>query len=387
MEKRDYYEVLGVSKNATEQDIKNSFRKLSRKYHPDMQAGKSDAEKKDAENKFKELAEAYDVLSNKDKRYNYDHFGTDTGTGFSSMDMNEFMSKHASMFSSMFEDFGFEGFGSPFNFKRHSANKFNPNQPENGDNIMNTIVLSFKESVFGCEKDIEIQKSVPCPECNGTGIEKNTIPETCPECNGTGMIVKQSRSLFGTSIVQSPCPHCQGRGVKIKTCSKCNGRKRQYSKEILSVKIPAGIENGQNLRIFGKGQCGTCGGRNGNLYISVNIQKSDIFERNGLDLITTVYISPITAMLGGKIKVPTLTEFNMIEIKPGIQDGTIINIKNAGIKTPNSCGNLNVLIKIEIPTISDLNIKKQLTELNSLLTDKNFNKCSKQYINAEKFYK
>lgn len=388
MAKKDHYEVLGVSKNATEQEIKSSFRKLSRKYHPDMQSGKSDAEKKEAEDKFKEIAAAYEVLSDKDKRSHYDQFGDDSNSGFSSMDMNEFMSRHAGMFSSMFSDFGFGGFGSPFGFgqKTQRNSNFNPNRPENGDDVFVNVNLSFKESVFGCEKEMNFQKSVSCSECNGTGIEKNSTPETCSECHGSGMLTRQSRTPFGMSIVQSPCPHCQGRGMKIKTCSKCNGSKRQYSNEKLSIKIPAGIENGQRLRVAGKGQCGVCGGQNGNLYVLVKAQSSEIFERHGLDLFTTVYISPITAMLGGKIEVPTLTKFNKIEISPGTQDGTIVKVKNAGIKTSTSTGNLNIIIKIETPTNLDSKSQKLLNELKELMTDKNLQKSVNQRKIAEKFY-
>lgn len=174
--------------------------------------------------------------------------------------------------------------------------------------------------------------------------------------------------------------------MKIKTCSKCNGSKRQYSTEKLSIKIPAGIENGQRLRISGKGQCGVCGGQNGNLYVNVKIEKSEVFERHGLDLFTTVYISPITAMLGGKIEVPTLTKFNKIEIGSGTQDGTIVKVKNAGIKTSTATGNLNIIIKIETPTNLDSKTQKMLKELNELMTDKNFNKSVNQRKIAEKFY-
>lgn len=385
MAKKDHYEVLGVSKNATEQEIKSSFRKLSRKYHPDMQSGKSDNEKKEAENKFKEIAAAYEVLSDKDKRAHYDQFGDDSNSGFSNMNMHEFMSRHAGMFSSMFEDFGFGG--SPFGFNHTSQKQksFDPNQPENGESIFKKVVLTFKESIFGCEKEFDIPYTTPCSDCNGTGFDKNVKPETCSYCNGTGVHVQQVKMPFGVSITQSPCTHCNGLGVTAKICKTCNGLKRHSDVKKISVKIPAGIEHGQHLRIPGKGHCGVCGGQNGMLFIEVNVLQSDIFKRNYLDLITTVYISPVTAMLGGKIEVPTMTDMRYITITPGTQDGTIFKIKGAGIKNENTTGNLNIIIKIEIP--NNLNDKQieLLKSFEKTISNNNFKKINEQLTAAKNF--
>lgn len=381
MANKNYYEILGVDKNASEQEIKTAFRKLSRKYHPDMQSGKTDTEKKQAEDKFKELAEAYDVLSNPDKRQNYDNFGESGNFEFSGM--HDFMARHAGMFSSMFSDFGFNPFGRQFNKSRSQS--FNPNQPESGNDIFKQIMISFKESIFGCEKEITVPYSIPCSDCNGTGFDKNVKPEQCSYCSGTGVKVQQIKMPFGVSITQSECPHCNGTGINAKKCSSCNGTKRKTTDKKLVVKIPAGIESGQNIRIVDKGECGVCGGKNGTLYINVIVSKSELFERNNLDLITTIYISPITAMLGGKVEVPTITGYKHITVNAGVQNDTVFKIKGAGIKTKNNTGDLHIVIKIEtLMNLTDEQ-KQLLKTFDKTVVHTNINKINLQKEVAKKF--
>lgn len=375
MDKKDYYEVLGVNKNATDAEIKTAFRKLSRKYHPDMQAGKSESEKKNAEVKFKECAEAYEVLSNKDKRANYDQFGFNgpqmsQGNPFSGFDMGDFMSRRSSMFGDMFGDFGFNF---DFNSNKHtSSKKFNPKQPENGSDIQTNINITFKEAINGCSKEFNLDLQTECTSCHGTGLDSKIQPKTCSYCNGSGILTQQQRTPFGISIVQSTCSHCNGSGYSIIKCSKCNGKKRQSNIQHIVLKVPKGIDNGQKLRVIGKGQCGVCNGQNGNLYVIVNIEPQNIFIRTGLNIITKINIDPITATLGGKVKVANPYGFIDVAIPEKTQSGKKIIINGKGIKTNSEVGNL--IIEINIAPFENLTAeqKKLLSNLKTTLTSLNF---------------
>lgn len=249
--KRDYYEVLGVSKTASESELKSAFRKLSMKWHPDMQHGKSDAEKEEAKQKFQEIAEAYDVLSNKDKRAEYDQFGFDGpgNSGFSSseMDIREFLRRHAGMFTGMggfdpFEDFAFGG-----RERRGQQQKQpppDPTQPEDGSHVQIKMPISFKEAAFGCTKTFEIKLQKECPDCHGTGVKDGGHYDECPVCHGAGVQCIQQRTAFGISIQQSVCQHCGGSGYVVEHCKKCNGSRRVPDVKEIEVKIPAGIADG-----------------------------------------------------------------------------------------------------------------------------------------------
>ena len=334
--KRDYYDVLGLNKNASESEIKSAFRKLSRKWHPDMQAGKSDAEKKEAEEKFKEIAEAYEVLSDKDKRQSYDSFGfsgahMSSGSPFEGFNMADFMSKHSSMFGDMFSDFGFD-FGFGRRSQRQQKSEFNPNKPDNGIDFQVDMSISFKQSVFGCTKDFDLDLQKECPDCHGTGYDPSSEPKTCEHCHGTGMMTQQQRTPFGVSIIQSVCPYCHGEGHSAKVCSKCYGKKRLPNPQRISVKVPAGISDGQRLRVVGKGQCGCCNGTNGNLYVQVHVKESDLFIRSGNDITIEKFpISILTASLGGKVDIPTLNGYKKMAIPAGIRSGTKFRLQGQGI--------------------------------------------------------
>ena len=376
MDKKDYYEVLGVNKNATDAEIKTAFRKLSRKYHPDMQAGKSESEKKNAEVKFKECAEAYEVLSNKDKRANYDQFGFNgpqmsQGNPFSGFDMGDFMSRHSSMFGDMFGDFG----GMHFSFGGNEEPKNKEpdyNQPENGQNVQLAIDITFKEAIHGCEKSFDIKLTKQCNCCHGTGIESGFKPTTCNKCGGKGRVIQTTKHGCMISQTISDCPECNGSGYKIKTCKKCNGSKRLQDIKHITVKIPAGIDNGQRLRIVGKGHCGVKGGVDGNLYILVNIIPQNVFVRNGLNVTTKLNIDPITATLGGKVKVASPYEFFDIEIPSKTQSGKKIVINGKGIRTNSNIGNL--IVEVNIAPFENLTSeqKKLLSDLNTKFTSLNF---------------
>lgn len=389
--KQDYYDVLGISKNATDQEIKSAFRKLSRKYHPDLQSGKSDTEKKDAEEKFKACAEAYEVLSDTDKRSNYDQFGFDgpkMNGGFGGFDMSDFMSKHSEMFGDMFSGgFGFGGMfgGSPFGNPSRQNKEPNFKQPENGKHVHLSIEIPFKDAVNGCTRAFDVKLTKPCPECGGTGIEKDSKPIKCDKCNGTGQSVKISQNGFMIQQIISECPHCHGTGYKFNYCKTCNGEKRVTDLKHIEVKIPAGIDNGQKLRIVGKGHCGVNGGLDGHMFVEINIEHQDVFERiANNDIITKIEIDPITAMLGGTIKVASPYGFIDVSIKAGTTSGTIIKMKNHGIKTSTSIGTLHVQVNIapfENLTTQQIQL---LDQLKTTITSDNFSFTEKYKSKVEK---
>jgi molecular chaperone DnaJ len=380
MAKRDYYEVLGVSKNATDQEIKSSFRKLSRKYHPDMQAGKTDSEKKESEDKFKEIAEAYEVLSNKEKRQSYDQFGFDGPNmnshsfGGGAFDMADFMSRHGGMFGSMFGSmFGGDDEGFSFRGMHTRKQKPNFNFPENGNNVQANIKLTFKESINGCKKTFKMKLTEECSDCKGTGIDSKVEPTECPHCHGSGMIVKTVRQGFMISQTTMPCPHCSG-GYIVKPCKKCNGRKRLDVQKNIEVEIPANLYNGETLRMRGAGHCGVKGGNAGDLFLHIKTEHQDIFEKvegSRCDLTTKIYVDPITAILGGTVEIQTPYEKAKLEIPSGIQFGTVLISKGNGIKTKNEIGNLRCIIYIETPNKLTEKQKEEFLKLKEQITIEN----------------
>lgn len=359
--KRDYYEVLGVGKNATDSELKSAYRKLAIKWHPDKWANKSDAEKKDAEDKFKEISQAYDVLSDKDKRAQYDQFGFDGPSGFSGFgegfDPFDMFAKHFG--GGMFGGFGGSMFGGGFNNK----SKPNYDMPEDGDDIQLNMNISFKESLHGIEREFDLTLSDECPECKGRGIEKDSKPETCSHCNGTGQITRVERHGFMVSQTISPCPHCNGTGSFVKKCKKCNGKKRIDAKKHFSVKIPAGIATGQRLRLKEKGVCGVKGGKNGDIFINVMVERNDIFERSGMDLKTRIPLDPITATIGGDIDVHTPWGISKLKIDPNTINGSSKRIKGEGVKTSSGKGDL--IVEFNINSLVNLN-NEQKELLNKL---------------------
>lgn len=365
--RRDYYEVLGVKKDASDADIKSAFRKLSMKWHPDKQVGKSDAEKKEAEDKFKEIAEAYDVLSDKDKRAQYDQFGFDGPQSFggSGMDMHDFMRRHASMFGDMF-DFGMGG-GSPFGFRfggMHQQQPSSPFVPEDGSHISMNLEIDFKTSISGCTKEFDLNLTEQCPTCNGSGIDNSAGIDTCPMCNGTGMYT-MSR---GFAMISQTCPKCHGAGHSAKPCPKCHGEKRVQVKKHLKLKVPAGVDNGQKLRVKDFGVCGVCGGANGNLYVNIYVKPCSLFERIGNNIKTKAYVSPIVATLGGTIEVPSPYGYCKLKVPPKTQSGATATVKGKGVNG----GNLQVELVIEPFNNLSNEQKKLLEELEKTMTKDNF---------------
>lgn len=382
---KDYYQILGVDKNATDAQLKSAFRQLSKKWHPDLQQGKSDAEKKEAEDKFKELNEAYTILSDKDKRAQYDQFGSADGQQFGGSPFDDDMFEGM---GGMFRHFGFGFNGNPRNQKRP---KPNVNVPDNGDDIIARVNISFKQSLFGMEKEFDLDLDEPCPDCHGTGVEggADAKMEECQHCHGSGTITHTIRNGFMMQMNTVPCPHCHGSGYSFTLCKKCNGSKRIPKKKHAKVKIPAGIHDGARLRLKGHGRCGTCGGADGDMYIEVHVSRSDVFMRlDDGDLLTSVTIDPMLAALGGEIEFPALNKLKKLKIPAGTKSGTRFKAKNEGIKDLNGKQHdILVDVFVETPTNLSKEQKELLEKLQKSLKDSNMPETKQWKATAESFYK
>ena len=317
--KRDYYEVLGVPKDADDAALKKAYRVLAKKYHPDTNQGNPEAEAK-----FKEASEAYAVLSDPDKRRQYDQFGHAAfegggAGGFGGFDFNS---------ADMGDIFG-DIFGDLFGGGRRSRAN---NGPMRGANLRSRIRITFEEALFGCEKEIELTSRDECKECRGTGAKPGTKPETCPKCNGKGRVVYTQQSLFGMVRSEQACPDCGGTGKIIKEkCPSCRGTGHTSSKKRISVSIPAGIDNGQSVRIRGKGELGTNGGERGDLLVEVVVSEHPTFRRQDTSIYSTAPISFTMAALGGEIRIKTVDGEVAYTVAPGTQTDTRIRLKGKGV--------------------------------------------------------
>ena len=340
--KRDYYEVLGVPKDADEAALKKAYRVLAKKYHPDANPGD-----KEAEAKFKEASEAYSVLSDPEKRKKYDQFGHAAfdggaggagygGFGFYGADMGD-------IFGDIFGDF----------FGGRSAYGRSSNGPMRGANLRTGVRITFEEAIFGCEKEIELTLKDECPKCHGTGAKPGTSPITCPKCNGKGKIVYTQQSFFGQVQNVQTCPDCRGTGKVVKEkCPDCYGTGYISSKKKIQVKIPAGIDNGQSIRIAGKGEPGTNGGERGDLLVEVTVSRSPVFMRQETSIFSTVPISFATAALGGPIKIKTVDGEVEYEVKPGTQTDTKVRLRGKGVpslRNKNIRGDHYVTLVVTVP--------------------------------------
>lgn len=322
-EKRDYYEVLGVSKTASQDEIKRAYRKLAKKYHPDLNKEPGAAEM------FKEVNEANEVLSDPDKRQKYDQFGFagvdpnaqgGFGQGFQSGSFDDF----GDIFSSFFGG-GMGGFGG-------SSRQSRRNEPRRGEDKFMRMNVSFMDACFGKTETINISVDEPCPHCKGTGADSPSDVVTCPTCHGSGAVITQQRTAFGMFQQQSVCPDCGGTGKKVrKVCHECGGKGYEHKRVTVDVKIPAGISSGQQLRVSGKGERGTNGGPNGDLYIEINVLDHDKFERAGKDIELDIPISAVDATLGCNVDVPTIFGDVTMKIPAGTQDGTRLRLKGKGV--------------------------------------------------------
>ena len=309
--KRDYYEVLGVSKTASEEEIKKAYRKIAIQYHPDRNPGN-----KEAEEKFKEAAEAYDVLHDPQKRQQYDQFGFDAPGGFGGFSGGGFsMDDIFSMFGSVFEGSGFGGFGGRGG---HGERKIH------GGDLRLKVKMSLQEVSTGVTKKFRVKKDITCPHCGGSGAEAGTSADTCPTCHGSGYTVQTRQTLFGIMQTQGPCPTCHGEGKVIKNkCSHCGGDGIVKGEEVVEIKIPAGVADGMVLTVRGKGNAGAHNGIPGDIQVFVSEEPNDTFVRQDNDLIYNLLLDFPTAALGGEVKIPTIDGKSLkINLEPGIQPGT-----------------------------------------------------------------
>lgn len=359
--KRDYYEVLGVGKDADDAAIKKAYRALAKKYHPDMNPGDAEAERK-----FKEASEAYAVLSDADKRRQYDQFGhaafeggAGGAGGFGGFDFN------SADFSDIFGDI----FGDLFGGGGRRGGRAN-NGPMKGANIRKSIRITFEEAVFGCEKELDLVLKDPCKTCNGTGAKPGTSPETCPKCGGKGQVVFTSQSFFGTVQNVQTCPNCGGSGKVIKEkCSSCSGTGYTSSRKKIQVSIPAGIDNGQSVRIREKGEPGVNGGPRGDLLVEVNVSRHPIFQRQDVHIFSTVPISFAQAALGGDVKVPTVDGDVIYTVKPGTKTDTKVRLKGKGVPSLRNSsvrGDHYVTLVIQTPDKLSAEAKEALRKFDML---------------------
>ena len=356
-QKRDYYEVLGVAKDASDEDIKKAYRKLAKKYHPDMNPGD-----KNAEAKFKEASEAYAVLSDADKRRQYDQFGHaafDGTGGFGGFDFN------ASDFGDIFGDL----FGDFFGGGRRGP----ANGPMKGANVRTSVRITFLEAVTGVEKEVTLNLKDPCPTCSGTGAKPGTTPQMCPKCGGKGQVVFTQQSFFGTVRNVQTCPDCGGSGKIIKDkCSQCGGSGFISSRKTIKVAIPAGIDNGQSVRIREKGEPGINGGPRGDLLVEVIVSPHEIFERDGVDIFSMVRISYPVAALGGSVMIDTVDGKIVYDVKAGTQTGTQIRFRGKGVpslRNRDLRGNHYVTLVVDVPTKLSKEARDLLRKFDELTGD------------------
>ena len=351
-EKRDYYEVLGIGKNATDAEIKSAYRKLAKKYHPDLNPGD-----KEAEEKFKEVNEANDVLSDPQKRQRYDQFGFagvdpnyaaangggagGFGGGFGGVDLGD-----------IFGDIFGGGFGGGFSGFGGGSSTRTANAPRKGHDIQASVILTFEEAAHGCSKKITINRQDTCPDCGGTGAAKGTSPETCPDCGGRGYVVTQQRTPFGVMQSQQPCSHCGGRGTIIRNpCKTCRGTGKTAARKSLEINIPAGIDDDQNIALRGQGDAGSNGGPAGDVIVHVTVKADPMFERDGYDVTIHVPITFSQAVLGDDVEVPTVDGRIVQHIPEGTQSGTKFRLRGQGIQYLNGRGrgDQSVIVDVEIP--------------------------------------
>lgn len=361
--KRDYYEVLGVDRGADEATIKKAYRQLAKKYHPDMNPGDKEAEKK-----FKEASEAYAVLSDAEKRRQYDQFGHAAfeqggggAGGFGGFDFNG---------GDMGDIFG-DIFGDLFGGGRSRRTN---NGPMKGANVGTAVRITFEEAVFGCEKQLDLNLKDECTTCHGTGAKPGTSPETCPKCGGKGQIVYTQQSLFGTVRNVQTCPDCNGSGKVVKEkCTDCHGSGYITNRKKIAVTIPAGIDNGQSIRIREKGEPGVNGGPRGDLLVEVQVERHPIFQRQDMNIYSTAPITFAQAALGGQIHITTVDGDMTYDIKPGTQTDTKIRLKGKGVpslRSKNIRGDHYVTLVVQVPTKLNEEAKEYLRKYDEAVNGK-----------------
>ena len=363
-QKRDYYEVLGVSRGASEDEIKKAYKKMARKYHPDLNPGD-----KTAEEKFKEVNEAYEVLSDADKKARYDQYG------HAGVDPNFGAGGFGGGFDGSF-DFGDLGdiFGSFFGGGFGGA-RANPNAPQRGESLRTSVNISFEEAAFGCEKEVSIDRIEQCPDCRGSGCAKGTTAEVCPDCRGSGVIQQRRQTPLGYMSTSAPCQRCGGKGKIIhQPCPKCGGKGMIRHRKTIKVSIPAGIDNGQTISLRAQGNAGKNGGPAGDLLIVVSVRPHEIFRREGTSVLCEAPITFTQAVLGAELEIPTIDGKVKYTIPEGTQSGTTFRLKGKGIPGLNGRGRGDQYVTVYIETPRNLNReqKEALKKFSESLGEKNY---------------
>ena len=345
-QKRDYYEVLGVSRGASEDETKKAYKKMARKYHPDLNPGD-----KTAEEKFKEVNEAYEVLSDADKKARYDQYG------HAGVDPNFGAGGFGGGFDGSF-DFGDLGdiFGSFFGGGFGGGRRTNPNAPQRGESIRMSIAISFEEAAFGCEKAVTVERYETCDTCHGNGCAPGTSPEVCPDCHGTGTVQVRRQTPMGVFATSSPCPKCGGKGRIIhQPCKDCRGSGMVRKKKTIQASIPAGIDNGQTISIRGQGNAGKNGGPAGDLLITITVRPHELFRREGTSVLCEAPITFTQAVLGAELEIPTIDGKVKYTLPEGTQSGTTFRLKGKGIPSINGRGRGDQYVTVYIETPKNLN--------------------------------
>ena len=376
-EKRDYYEVLGVVKSASEDEIKRAYKKMARKYHPDL-----NPDNKEAEEKFKEVNEAYEVLSDADKKARYDQYG------HAGVDPNFGAGGFGGGFDGSF-DFGDLGdiFGSFFGGGFGSAQRRNPNAPQRGESIRLSVTISFEEAAFGCEKEVSVDRYETCAVCHGSGCADGTSPEVCPDCHGSGQVQVRRQTPMGVFATTSPCGRCGGKGRIIKTpCTACRGSGLERKRRTIQAKIPAGIDNGQTISIRGQGHAGKNGGPSGDLLITITVRPHELFRREGTSVLCEAPITFAQAVLGAELEIPTIDGKVKYDLPEGTQSGTTFRLKGKGIPELNGRGRGDQYVTVYIETPRNLNReqKEALKKFAESVGDNNYEERKKFFKKFKK---
>ena len=376
-QKRDYYEVLGVSKGASEDEIKKAYKKLARKYHPDL-----NPDNKEAEEKFKEVNEAYEILSDPNKKARYDQFG------FAGVDPNYGAGGAGGGFDGGF-DFGDLGdiFGSFFGGGFGGGRRTNPNAPQRGESIRLSLAISFEEAAFGCEKEVSVDRMEQCGTCHGNGCAAGTTPEVCPDCHGTGQVQVRRQTPMGVFATSSPCGRCGGKGKIIhQPCPDCRGSGAVRRRKTIQVSIPAGIDNGQTISVSGQGSAGKNGGPAGDLLVTITVRPHELFRREGTSVLCDAPITFAQAVLGAELEIPTIDGKVKYDLPEGTQSGTTFRLKGKGIPAINGRGRGDQYVTVYIETPRNLNReqKEALKKFAESVGDNNYEERRKFFRKFKK---
>ena len=376
-QKRDYYEVLGVPKGASEEEIKKAYKKLARKYHPDL-----NPDNKEAEEKFKEVNEAYEILSDSNKKARYDQFG------FAGVDPNYGAGAGGGGFDGGF-DFGDLGdiFGSFFGGGFGGGRRANPNAPQRGESIRLSLAISFEEAAFGCEKEVSVDRMEQCGTCHGSGCAAGTSPEVCPDCHGTGQVQVRRQTPMGVFATSAPCGKCGGKGKIIhQPCPDCRGSGTVRKRKTIQVSIPAGIDNGQTISVRGQGSAGKNGGPAGDLLVTITVRPHELFRREGTSVLCDAPITFAQAVLGAELEIPTIDGKVKYDLPEGTQTGTTFRLKGKGIPSLNGRGRGDQYVTVYIETPRNLNReqKEALKKFAESVGDNNYEERKKFFRKFKK---